>query len=79
MGTSYGYPPRWTNFTGTIPERGLVDEGLIELIKAIRNRCNVLLAVQGFDDLQGAIPTLLEDLHEDSQAIMDEYCIDGWR
>ena len=67
----------WTNFTGEL-ERGLVDEGLIELIKAIRNRCNVLLAVQGFDDLQGAIPTLLEDLHEDSQAIMDEYCMEGY-
>lgn len=56
---------------------GLVDEGLIELLKAIRNRCDVLLAIQGFDDLQDAIPTLLEDLHEDSQAIMDEYCMEG--
>ena len=57
---------------------GLVDEGLIELIKAIRNRCDILLAIQGFDDLQDTIPTLLEDLHEDSQAIMDEYCTMGY-
>ena len=57
---------------------GLVDEGLIELIRAIRNRCNILLAIQGFGDLQNAIPTLLEDLHEDSQAIMDEYCTMGY-
>ena len=55
-----------------------MDEGLIELIKAIRNRCNVLLAIQGFDDLQSAIPTLLEDLHEDSQSIMDEHCTVGY-
>ena len=68
----------WTNFTGTIPERGLVDEGLIELIKAIRNRCDVLLRIQGVEDLQDAIPTLLEDLHEDSQAIMDEHCTVGY-
>ena len=55
-----------------------MDEGLIDLVKAIRNRCNILLAIQDFEDLQDAIPTLLEDLHEDSQAIMDEHCTVGY-
>jgi len=46
-----------------------------ELIKAIRNRCRIYLEVceRGYDD---CLPTLLEDIHEDSQAIIDEYCVE---
>jgi len=53
---------------------------LTELIKAIRNRCEIYLVLQNSIDrekISHAIPTLLEDIHEDSQAIMDEYCVEG--
>ena len=52
---------------------------LTELIKAIRNRCDIYLALQNSVDrekISHAIPTLLEDMHEDSQAIVDEYCVE---
>ena len=52
---------------------------LTELIKAIRNRCDIYLVLQDKVDaekIKHAIPTLLEDMHEDSQAIMDEYCVE---
>ena len=52
---------------------------LTELIKAIRNRCDIYLALQDNADaekIKHIIPTLLEDMHEDSQAIVDEYCVE---
>jgi hypothetical protein len=49
---------------------------LTELIKAIRNRCDIYLLIQDSTEIKHAIPTLLEDMHEDSQAIMDEYCVE---
>ena len=56
-----------------------MDKELIELIKAIRNRCDVCLilddTVTDVDDLARIYPTILEDLHEDSQEIIDKYCI----
>lgn len=56
-----------------------MDKELIELIKAIRNRCDICLildnAVVDVDDLARIFPTILEDLHEDSQEIIDKYCI----
>ena len=51
---------------------------LTELIKAIRNRCEIYLALQDNADaekIKHAIPTLLEDLHEDSQEIIYNYCV----
>lgn len=75
---TYKYPIEWETYTGE-REPFHVDAWLIELIKSIRNRCDIVLAIQGFDDLQHCIPTALEDLYEDAQEIMDEYCIAGIR
>jgi len=54
-------------------ETGLKE--LAELLKAIRNRCDtcVLLIEHNATHL---LATQLEDIHEDSQTIMDEYCIE---
>jgi len=48
---------------------------LAELLKAIRNRCDaaILLIQQNHTNL---LATLLEDIHEDSQTIVDDYCIE---
>lgn len=54
-----------------------MNAGLIELIKAIRNRCDAVLAMQKLPDTEHLMATILEDLHEDSQAIIDDYCIKG--
>jgi len=49
---------------------------LTELVKAIRNRCDIYLAIRNNSTVNHAVPTLLEDMHEDSQTIMDEYCVE---
>jgi len=79
------YPIEWKTYTGddlagiefgVVTDKPFqVDVGLIELVKQIRNRCNIFLAIQGFDDLVDCIPTLLEDTYYDCQQIMDDYCI----
>lgn len=45
-----------------------------ELIKSIRNRCEIsqVLIQVGAEDL---LPTVLEDLYEDAQTIALEYCV----
>ena len=53
-----------------------VDERLVDLVKSIHNRCDLFLATYDFGDLAHAIPTLLEDIHYNSQAIQEDYCID---
>ena len=47
---------------------------LQELIKSIRNRCYIadILIEKGRFEL---LPTVLEDLHTDSQTIALEYCV----
>ena len=52
-------------------DKGLKE--LTELVKAIRNRCEIYLALQG-KDIDHALYTLLEDLYEDAQTIVDQYC-----
>jgi hypothetical protein len=48
---------------------------LTELVKAIRNRCDIYLVLQEAKatHLQA---TLLEDLYKDAQTIIDEYCVE---
>ena len=51
-----------------------------ELIKAIRNRCEIYLTLCNSVDLpalEPAIPTLLEDMCEDAQTIATEYCAEN--
>ena len=61
-----------------------MDRELIESIKAIQNRCAIILLIWDMrasrkeeDKIDYAIPTILEDLHQDSQAIIDKYCVEG--
>jgi len=61
-----------------------MDKELIELIKAIQNRCAIILLIWSMranrkeeDRIDYALPTILEDLHEDSQAIIDGYCTEN--
>ena len=51
-------------------------EELTELIKSIKNRCDIYLLIchSGAEHL---LPTLLEDLYVDAQQIIDEYCVVG--
>ena len=48
---------------------------MIQLVKSIRNRCDVLLAISGFDDLCVSVPTLIEDLYGDAQDLVG-YCVE---
>lgn len=69
------------HFLGTIiPILGIMDTQLFELVKSIRNRCEVLLLLSVAypeGEIKNIIPTILEDIHEDSQEIIERYCIDG--
>ena len=77
----YEYPPDWAsstgckpdNFTGEVPEDTME---LVELIRAIRNRCDIFLALYPVGGTSHAWPTLLEDLGEDAMDILETYCID---
>ena len=62
--------------------RERMDKELIELIKAIQNRCAIILLIWDMranrteeDKIDYALPTILEDLHQDSQKIIDSYCV----
>ena len=59
-----------------------MDKELIELIKAIQNRCAIILLIwdmranrTGEDKIDYALPTILEDLYTDAQTIVDNYCV----
>lgn len=54
----------------------VVDERLVDLVRTIHNCCDLFSAVHDFGDLAHAIPTLLELIHEKSQTIQEDYCID---
>ena len=48
---------------------------LKELVKSIRNRCEIFLLI-AYQDNAGLFPTILEDLYVDAQKIIDEYCVE---
>lgn len=67
----------WENTTcpdceDTGPE-GYVCTEMVELIKQIRNRCDILLAVSDIDSL--CPETLIEDIYEDAQELLD-FCVE---
>ena len=62
------------NFTGEIPEDRAE---LIELVKAIRNRCNIFLLIASTPCTSQYWATLLEDLGEDAMEILETYCVDN--
>jgi len=49
-----------------------------ELIKAIKNRCEIYLMLcnPSMTDHDHLLPTILEDIHEDSQAIAEGFCVE---
>ena len=49
---------------------------ITEVIKAIRNRCDIYMLICDNPVADHLLPTLLEDLHTDSQNIIDGYCIE---
>jgi hypothetical protein len=48
---------------------------LTELIKTIRNRCNIYLMIHDRDEAEGVLPTVLEDICSDAQVIF-ETCVE---
>ena len=52
----------------------VIDDGLVERVKSIRNQCDMFLMLCNLNDADRVIATLLEDLHARSQLILDEYC-----
>lgn len=54
-------------------------EELVELLKSIKNRCEIalfLISSQSISTrIEGWIPTVLEDMYCDCQAVIDNYCI----
>jgi len=47
---------------------------LIDLIGAIRNRCDIFLRICYLPETENLWATVLEDLYEDAQKIAMEYC-----
>ncbi len=80
-GQTYEYEPNVTfppfpfqTITGDPWEEDV--DNFHESIIAMRNRCDVLLELNQHDDLAHLIPTILEDLYEDCQRLIDEYATD---
>lgn len=65
--------PPWEAITGDTGEE--IDD-FHETVKAMRNRCDVLLELNEHSDLFYAIPTVLEDLFEDAQRLVEDYAVD---
>jgi len=49
---------------------------LIELIKSIEIRCRVIQLLYKTPDYLLCIPTILEDLYEDAQKAIIEFCVE---
>jgi hypothetical protein len=54
----------------------MTKEEVTERIKSIRNRCDIYMLICDNALADHLLPTLFEDLHWDSQVIIDEYCIE---
>ena len=52
---------------------------LIDLLQSIRNRCDIaqhlILFKDSAPELTATLPTILEDLAEDSQLVVLRYCV----
>ena len=51
-------------------------DDLHETLTSMRNRIDVLLELNEHDDLAHTIPTVLEDLYEDCQRLVEDYAFD---
>jgi len=75
-------PPPWE--TTTLPAEAITgdmeieneyNDRLVEIIKQIKNRCDAVLWLLENPDSFYVLPTILEDIYQDAQLIIDEYCI----
>ena len=56
-----------------------MDTEVFDKVKQIRNRCEVILMLQTaypLEEIRNLLPTLLEDIHEDSQFLVTGYCVE---
>lgn len=49
---------------------------LVEVVKSIRNRCDVIQLLWDTPGYLHLIPTVLEDLYEDAQDAVNEFCVE---
>jgi len=56
------------------------DVPLAEELRALRNRCDAVLSILEIPDAFYVVHTLIEDIFESAQEIVDEYCVeeDEW-
>jgi hypothetical protein len=59
----------------TASGRRLMDHEAIELVRSIRNRCDLLLSEAVRHELPYAVYTLCEDLLIDAQKLVDQVCV----
>lgn len=52
----------------------MVDDDLMELVKSIKNHCDIFLQIAQQPQLMHTIYTILEDLCQDAQRIITDYC-----
>jgi len=71
----YQFPPTGTYHYPFVPEEEVDD--LYETLTSMRNRIDVLLELNEHDDLAHTIPTVLEDLYEDCQRLVEDYAFDN--
>jgi hypothetical protein len=65
----------WDTVTG---ESFSTDAPVIDLVRSVRNRCDAVLFLHKLGpDTHYVYPTLLEDMYEDCQELIDLYCIEG--
>ncbi len=50
-------------------------QNLMELIQQIKNRCIIAEYIQPMPNSENLLATLLEDIYEDAQQIIDIYCV----
>ena len=51
-------------------------EDLIEMLKSIRNRCDIAETLYRMTGKLYLIPTVLEDLYKAAQDMIDAYCVE---
>ena len=65
----------WVTVTGDLGVGFVIDDRLIDLVKSIRNRCDVVLTLVEHYGTESLIPTVLEDLYFGTQTMAELYCV----
>jgi hypothetical protein len=72
----YQFPPSGTIYARCLDTDKEIDD-LHETLTSMRNRIDVLLELNEHDDLAHTIPTILEDLYEECQRLVEDYAFDN--